>query len=153
MYDLGGEVAFGLWAFYAAVLIVKVNSTMNANLKLIGCRLSWLTLGPKSMVAGSTGDSGKSLLYKIPLFLLLGLCSIPLSWAYVVFSVFGIGYSIAKDVGAPVRIKEARWKLRNIALSRMEVWRLMHQINEGKPEEFDRFAIEMQRDLEERGFA
>lgn len=152
-YESGFSIALLLWLVGTVNVLVRINSRMERNLNKVGQRLSWATLTPKNM---SAGDASRSTLGKVLRFVLiaaLGLVSTFTSWLYVLLVVGFFAYSKSKDVGAPQSVKEFRWKLRNMDLSRDQVIKEMMKVSGQDELIFEDVRSELLQGMKERGLA
>lgn len=127
-YETGLAIALLLWLASAVILTISINSRMNRNFNKVGQRLSWLTLTPKPISASDERRSPLSSVLKFLLVVGLGLPFVLLSWVYVAFFVGTFMYRRTKDSGAPQVVREFRWKLKNVDMTRRwapeaRVWR------------------------------
>ena len=118
MYEWGTVIAFFLWCYWVIVIVINAHSRLAKNLAKVDLRISWFSQQPvpKEDRAGFGWALGKCI------FMLFSLViSMLLSWVSVAFSVGMIFYNKSKSAGMPAAIREARWKLRNIDLTRDQV--------------------------------
>lgn len=149
-YEGGVAIAFCLWVFSSASMLVSINSRLERNLNRIGQRLSWVTLRPKPIEA----DESASVIRKILKFSLIVGMSAPfllLSWVYVAFWVGSQGYRLIQDRGAPSAVREFRWKLRNMDLSFDQLVRELMKITDEDPNSFESYKSKVVAELTERG--
>lgn len=152
-YEGGVAVAFLLWLYSVVALLVALNSTYERNLNRIGQRTSWFTLLPKEM---SAEDSTRTPLFKSTLFLLacgIGLISTLLSWLYLAAFAAQFVYRKSKDAGAPVAVKDFRWKLRNTEMSFDQLVKELMKVSELDPASFEVVREERLFSLRERGLS
>lgn len=139
MYEAGVGVAFLLWAVAQVRLLVALHSQLEMNLRKVGLRHSWLTMTPKPASPGDwpQGFGGKSL--KFALLSFLGLVGVLLSWLSVAAFVWQSLHGLAKDWGAPVVVREMRWRLRNQGLTKELIAEAFAQASPGA--EADRMRV------------
>lgn len=143
MYEAGIAVAFCMWVYLTAMIVVRANSRLARNLRKVGYRQSWATGAPEPM---SPKDVARSPLRSIAKFVLIGLIGLPftlLSWLYVALVVAQFIYARAKDFGAPPVVKEYRWKLRNLDLSTDDIVRQMMKVQGLPDSDFDKVRLEV----------
>ena len=118
MYEFGVLAAFVLWFYNSAMTVVNANSQLSRNLAKVGMRLSWGTALPVP-VDDSTGIGRRTLSGLLPIA--LGLIGTLLSWISVAYSVSMFLYRQSKASEMPRSVKELRWKLRNVDLTRDQI--------------------------------
>jgi len=129
-YETGVGAAVLCWLFYAASLLVRINSQTQRNLKKVGMRLSWVS---NKADAWTGEDEKKSIWWSIGKYAVCIAIQVPfllLSWIYAAYSVGSILWHLWKDLGAPQSVKEYRWKMRNRDMDFVEVVREMWKLNE-----------------------
>jgi hypothetical protein len=150
-YETGLLVAFFIWLWGLAMMVLNVNSQMNRNLQKVGIRISWLTFSPKPM---TKAEQVRPFWKHVLKFLLLAAIGIPfifLSWLQVVIFIGTVLYKHSKDSGAPELVREFRWKLRNSDLTMDQVIRELMKVQEVPPDQFDQFKTEVIDDMIQRG--
>ncbi|UGQ44952.1 hypothetical protein [Massilia endophytica] len=129
MYETGLGVAFLVWLCNLILLLTKINSQAERNLRKIGMRHSWLTQTPKQRTASDAKRGILGTVGKFALIQSVALVSVILSWGYVLWAIGAILYAHAKDYGAPQEVKEFRWRMRNLDLPLDEIIRGMLKIS------------------------
>lgn len=150
-YEGGIAIAFFLWLFSVINLLITINSRFERNLNKIGQRTSWGTLAPTEL---TLEDMRRSRLSKTLRFLLIygiALISIFLSWLYVALVIAQIAYRKSKDAGAPVAIKEFRWKMKNTDMSFDQIVKEIMKISDQDPANFESFRNDLRSDLKAKG--
>jgi hypothetical protein len=138
-YENGLLIALGLWLIGTVMVVINEFSLFNRNLNKIGYRLSWLNGSPKFMTGADVQRPIWLSLLKFLLIAVLGLAFCFLSWLYV-FAAAGIFvYRKTKDSGAPENVKNYRWQMRNIEMSRDQVIRELMKIENIAPEKFEEY--------------
>lgn len=142
-YESGILIALCLWIFSIGSLVIKLNSLLSKNLNKIGMKISWIS---QTVVPSYKADEIRKPL-KIFLFILLSLFGLALvltSWFYVGLSLIMYLYAKSKDYGVPEKIKNYRWKLKNLD---MPVEKILQEIynhdehSETSFEEFKKFSL------------
>lgn len=118
MYEMGVLAAFLLWIYSLVMIVANANSQLARNLSKVGMRLSWLTAEP--VPAGDRSGAGWRVFSALA-FTGLGLVGILLSWLTVVASIGMLIHRASKSNGMPQVVKELRWKLRNVEMTREQV--------------------------------
>lgn len=118
MYELGLLVAFLLWVYNSVMVVVNANSLLSRNLAKVGMRLSWWTAQPVPI--GDNASTGWRV-FSALLLVVSGLIGILFSWVSVAGSIGMILYQRSKGSGMPQAVKELRWKLRNIDMTRDQI--------------------------------
>lgn len=118
MYETGVLVAFLMWVYSTIMLIVNANSRLARNLAKVDMRLSWYS-GEPVPASDRSGAAWRVLAAFI--LVCLGLVGILLSWASVAWTVGTIIYQRSKQSGMPQPVKELRWKLRNMDMTREQI--------------------------------
>jgi hypothetical protein len=117
MYELGAAVA-GLISLGTLVFNLAVRlTTLGANLKTLDMRNSIFTGQPVPI-------GSRSFLVKLVrafLWLLSTIVSILFSWVSVAILVGMLLYRRSKDAGTPQAVKEFRWRMRNVPMSRQQM--------------------------------
>lgn len=148
-YETGLLIGFFIWLYSLVNLIVSINSQFNKNLIKIGQRLSWLTLTPKMM--DDKDELDKPIYIKVIKFIFiafLGLLSVLLSWLYVVWVIGTYIYRRSKDSGVPEVIKNFRWKMRNVDMTRDQIILELFKTTERDMSEFEDFKENYISELE-----
>lgn len=148
-YESGLFVALCLWVFSIGSLIVKLNSLLNKNLNKIGLRISWTT----QTAVPSYGVDEKSKTLKTFLFLLFslfGLAFVITSWLYVGLSLAMYLYAKSKDYGAPEKIKNYRWMLKNVDMPVEKLLQTIYDLNEHNDTNFEEFKELSLKEIEDR---
>jgi hypothetical protein len=127
MYDLGVLVAFCFWSLGLVMILVKVNSQAERNLRKVGLRHSWINFEPKTMSPEHYKHRPLASVGKFVLIAALGIPGILMSWLYVALSMGMIAYSWSKDRGAPQEVREFRWRLKNQNLSFDDLAEWLHR--------------------------
>jgi len=100
-------------------------------------------------------DVGKPFWRSILKFLLIasfGFALIFLSWVQVAMTIGMIFWKWSKDSGAPQNIKEFRWKMRNIDLTRDQVMEELAKVDGTPPENFENYKETLLQQMRDRGF-
>lgn len=118
MYETGVFVAFLIWIYNTIMLIVNANSLLARNLSKVDMRLSWSTGQP--VPAGDRAGVGWRVI-SAAMLAVVGLVGILLSWVSVAWSAGALIYKRSKSSGMPAAVKELRWKLRNVDMSREQI--------------------------------
>ena len=150
-YENGVIVCILLSLYRAVSLLLLINSTYSKNLRRIGLRVRWSEL---TVVEIEKSDVNQSFLKKIAKFLtVIGVEWIffATSWLYVLVNVGLIVYRYSKDSGAPERVKNYRWKMKNVNMTYEQVIKEHMKLNEMKEEDFEQVKKETIQSMEERG--
>jgi hypothetical protein len=150
-YESGLLISFLLWLYWAILLLVSINSTMERNLNRIGQRLSWVTLRPKPLEAT---DRTSSMFGKIMKFLLItgvGLPFVLLSWVYVALFIAQFIYNRSKDSGTPQVVREFRWRMRNADLTFDQILKELMKVQGEDLANFATFRENFIQELQGRG--
>jgi hypothetical protein len=150
-YEDGIAVAFLFWIFSVVALFTTLNSKFERNLNKIGQRTSWMTQSPTELTSDDIKRTALSKLLRFTLIYGIGLISILLSWLYVAMFVAQIVYRKSKDSGAPVAIREFRWKLKNTDMSFDQLTKELMKISDLDPENFETFRDQLRSELEAKG--
>lgn len=102
-----GVILSLLWSlFWFAFGLASRASVMHKNFALAGMRRSWAT--------GQYKEGG-SFLWELPVWFCLTLIAAAFSWLGVAVQIGSWLWVLAKDIGAPRAVKDARWRLKNVA--------------------------------------
>lgn len=148
-YESGVFIALCLWVFSLVSLIIKLNSLLNKNLNKIGLRISWTTQTPVPI----DGFDDKNKALKLFLFILLTLCGLAYvitSWLYVVLFLLTLLYAKSKDYGAPEKIKNYRWMLKNVDMPVEKILQEIYNLDEHNDISFSEFKEQSLKEIEER---
>lgn len=116
-YETGLLLAFLLWLYNVITSIVVINSRFERNMNKIVQRFSWLTMTMKWMDADDLKRSALMKFVKFSFLQFLGLLFVLTSWLSVLSTIGQIIYRMSKDSGAPQKIKEFRWKMKNMDMT------------------------------------
>lgn len=119
MYEMGIAAAFTLWLIDLIMTIVRKNSLLERNLRKLGKRTSMLGFGITDAKQERTRVWVATV--KIILRILLTIPFVLFSWLYVAIIVLTYAYFFKKDFGAPMMVKEYRWKMKNMDMSFDEI--------------------------------
>ncbi len=117
MYELGALIAAILVCISLAANLAASWSALGFNLALIGLRISIFTGQPVPM--GSRSVLGR--VFRAALWLLSLVLSAVLSWATVAGVIGMFLYNKNKDAGAPQPVKELRWRMRNVYMTKEQI--------------------------------
>ncbi|RST54127.1 hypothetical protein [Variovorax sp. DXTD-1] len=118
MYELGIFAAFILWVYSTMMAVANANSQLSRNLAKVGMRLSWVS-GEPVPVGDQAGGAWRFI--SALLAAIFGLAAILFSWFTVAISVGMMIYQKSKAAGMPQAVKEFRWKLRNVDMTREQI--------------------------------
>ena len=124
-YETWVGVAFLMWLAGVVWFFISINSQLERNLRKVSLRLSWISLNPKEVDPDAPEPSAFAKICKFAFIQGLGFISIFLGPLYVAFAVGMFAYSRWKDSGAPASVKEIRWRMRNVDMTRAQVEELL----------------------------
>ena len=150
-WETGVGIAFLMWLWNSVMVILHANSRLDANLRKIGLRISWLTFAPKELSPKARDRPFWKNALKYALFVGLGLPLVLLSWLYVAMSVGMLIWSWSKNQGAPQTVREYRWKMRNVDMDLDDLVRESMKAKGTPPEDFERAKADTLTHLQERG--
>jgi hypothetical protein len=84
---------------------------------------------------------------------IFGLICTLMSWLQVAMWVGMFLWQLHKDQGAPNSIKEYRWKMKNIDMTRDQIIQELIKIDNVLPEDFDGYKENILSDMRGRGFS
>lgn len=134
-YETGVFVALVLICLNYLFLILRSKSLYEKNLNRIGMRSSWISGIPREI--GSAGVLYK--LFKFIFMIASSAVSVFLSWLTVIWIVGIYIYRLWKDFDPPERIKNLRWKMKNVHMSEEQILRTMFDTTELPESEFPVF--------------
>lgn len=143
-YEGGLLIALILWFFSVVRSIIIINSQMEKNLATIGKRSSFLG----GMIdIDYRKSSKKRTVIKFLIIHMLGFVFIIFSWIYVFFALGTYVYIFYKDIGAPVAVKEFRWKLKNLDMTLDEIIRELMIVSGQDLSNFENVKADIVNDL------
>jgi len=138
-YEDGLIIAFFMWLAGNVLMIINSFSLFNRNLKKIGYRLSWVSGDPKFMTDADVQRPIWLSALKLLFIAGAGLAFCLLSWVYVFSAVGMFLYRKAKDSGAPENVKNYRWQMRNVDMTRDQVIKELMKAENIAPEKFEEY--------------
>lgn len=112
-----GCVAAFIWSmFFLAAHLLAPFTVQGRNLRAIGCRISWTSGRPKEISEDDLGSDFKSYVQKLGLVLIYYALSSLTSWLFLITSPLSLASAFLKNLSAPREVREARWRIKNIAL-------------------------------------
>lgn len=116
MYETGALFAFLICVYHTILIITACNSLHARNLAKIGMRISWTT---------GTVVEDKPFAFRGPLTIVWMLFNyiimILFSWITVVTWTIRLIIRMSQDSGAPNAVKELRWKMKNVDMTKEEI--------------------------------
>ena len=119
LYWLGVYVSFFMTVNHAITLTYYLNAPIERNLRLINCRVSWMTLSAKPI---DEYDINKVKGFpKAALWVVWMTLFSFLSWLNLIFWTFTFLKAIIEKFTAPKEVRDARWRLWHLELSTEEI--------------------------------
>lgn len=150
-YETGVTIAFMMFLASTVHTIIMLNSLLEKNLNKIGLRLSRITLTPKELDAEFKNRAFYVKVLFWFLFFAISMFGILLGWVYVLWTIGAFMYARIKDSGAPISIREYRWKLKNVDMSFDEIIQEIAKANEKNATEVDVLKKSIIGAMRERG--
>jgi diacylglycerol kinase len=150
-YESGLFIAFLLWIYGLVMTLVSINSQMEKNLNKIGVRLSWVNQNAKDMTYEDVDKPFWKSVLKFLLLAAFGFVLMFLSWIQVAMTAGMIVWKWHKDSGTPQVIKEFRWKMRNLDLTRDQVIEELAKTDGIAPENYETYKQTLLQQMRERG--
>jgi hypothetical protein len=139
-----GCVAAFIWSmFFLASYMLAPFTVQGRNLRAIGCRISWTNGRPKEISEEDLGSDFKRFMQKLGLVLIYYALASLTSWLFLVTSPLSFASAFVKNLSAPREVREARWRIKNIALDFDGVLSNLKKI-EGKSE----YSVEREKLLQ-----
>lgn len=146
-YEGGLLIGLILWIIYLFRTVILFNSRTQKNLFKVGKRVSLLG-GIKDIDYKNESFFYKTLKFFFiaifPIFLVL------LSWLYVIPSIIYYIYVFYQDFSAPQKVKDFRWKLKNVDLTQDQIVRGLIEISDQDANDFEKIKKEINEDIERR---
>ncbi|MFW1903660.1 hypothetical protein [Acinetobacter baumannii] len=146
-YENGVVIGFVLWIITLIRTLFLVNSKTQSNLRKVGKRLS--LLGGVKDIEYRKQDKW-NLILKFIFIVVLPLGLIFLSWVYVIPIIVYYLYQFYQDFSAPQKVKDFRWKLKNLDLHQDQLIRWLMELSDQNPEDFEKIKKEINEDIERR---
>lgn len=147
MYETGALVAFLLWCYTTAMMVVNLNSQAARNLRKVGLRYRWSNLQPVRMEADDYHPLPVWTTFKVLIYCALGIVSIIFSWLSVFYSFVMIVHSWSKATGKPAAVKELEWRLRNFELTFDQIVEHMAKANGVEGDGVDALKQQMRSEM------
>ncbi len=126
MYELGALIAAVMVCLSLAANLMSSWTALGSNLALMDLRVSIFTGQPVPL--GRRSLLGKIL--RASLWIVSLIVSAALSWITVISMAGMFLYKKSKDAGAPQSIKELRWRMKNIHMTREQIDKEIAQAHE-----------------------
>lgn len=133
MYEIGVMVAAAISVITIIKNIFKVFSTEANNYETIGKKMSVLTGQFEDVEAGKSFKILRVLSFFFVLFVTIATWA--LSWVSVGFSVLIWSFLLLDLLSLPEFVKESRWRIKNIRLSKKQMLSEILKLNENYSEE------------------
>ncbi|HDU8426439.1 TPA: hypothetical protein RG034_001810 [Acinetobacter baumannii] len=146
-YENGVVIGFVLWIITLIRTLFLINSKTQSNLRKVGKRLS--LLGGVKDIEYRKKDKW-NLILKFIFIVVLPLGLIFLSWVYVIPTIVYYLYQFYQDFSAPQKVKDFRWKLKNLDLHQDQLIRWLMELTDQNPEDFEKIKKEINEDIERR---
>ncbi|EMW6422506.1 hypothetical protein [Acinetobacter baumannii] len=146
-YENGVVIGFVLWIITLIRALFLINSKTQSNLRKVGKRLS-LFGGVKDIEYRK--QDKLNLILKFIFIVVLPLGLIFLSWVYVIPTIVYYLYQFYQDFSAPQKVKDFRWKLKNLDLHQDQLIRWLMELSDQNPEDFEKIKKEINEDIERR---
>ncbi|QBM33839.1 hypothetical protein [Acinetobacter baumannii] len=146
-YENGVVIGFVLWIITLIRTLFLINSKTQSNLRKVGKRLS--LLGGVKDIEYRKKDKW-NLILKFIFIVVLPLGLIFLSWVYVIPTIVYYLYQFYQDFSAPQKVKDFRWKLKNLDLHQDQLIRWLMELSDQNPEDFEKIKKEINEDIERR---
>ncbi|HBM8157622.1 hypothetical protein [Acinetobacter baumannii] len=146
-YENGVFIGFVLWIITLIRTLFLINSKTQSNLRKVGKRLS--LLGGVKDIEYRKQDK-LNLILKFIFIVVLPLGLIFLSWVYVIPTIVYYLYQFYQDFSAPQKVKDFRWKLKNLDLHQDQLIRWLMELSDQNPEDFEKIKKEINEDIERR---
>jgi hypothetical protein len=132
-YLVGCAVAFVVGIICLFIRIFSGLTAYSYNLRKIGLRISWTYGSLKEISENDMGNNFLGFILKLVLSVIACACNSITSWIIVIVIPFIVLWRLAKSIGVPRDVRDARWRLRNLLMDFDGVFRNLKAI-EGKVE-------------------
>ena len=150
-YENGVMIACLLWVWTMIHTLVMINSQLEKNLNRIGRRLSWFWLSPKEMYMESRNRPLWKSALKFIAIAFLGIPSVLLSWAWVIYWIGTVIYGWNKKFGMPQAMREFHWKMRNIDMPFDRIVKELMAASYMPETDFEDYKHQILREMEDNG--